>query len=274
MSRSSSSESLKPGTTRVTTSTQKPCATSAPNRPQHAVQGAAEIAIRTIAEPLQVDLVERHPGPQVFEHLGRGVPVRDVGADEAGCLCLLEDRDPPLAGDEGLVVGRGDDASAASLRHPHDVPGLDQLRQGARARIAESLRGEPVLAVAAVVVAAEHAEGEGLGSGQGVEERLLLHRVELEGRHVAEGNAQRPRVVEADPADTFATRRDDAAMAAGHATDAALGKHFDQLSRTREACESLAEIAGRHERHLHFILRPRLPGLTRGEHKGETKAKA
>ena len=117
------------------------------------------------------------------------------------------------------------------LRQPHDVGGARPPRGGVPApRVAQRLGREPVLAVAAVIVAAEHAERERLGAGERVEEGLLLDRVELEGRHVAEGDAQRARVVEADAADALAARRDQAAMAAGDAADAAFGKRFDQLS--------------------------------------------
>src|SRR5439155_570517 len=79
--------------------------------------------------------------------------------------------------------------------------GVDLRRRDARRGIAQRLRGQPVLAVAAVKVAAEHAEGEAVLAGQDVEERFLLDRVRLERRHVAGGDHQRAALVPAHLAD-------------------------------------------------------------------------
>ena len=43
--------------------------------------------------------------------------------------------------------------------------------------IAQRLRGEPILAVGAVEIAAKHTEGQRVGARQHVEEGLFLHRV-------------------------------------------------------------------------------------------------
>src|SRR6266508_3725885 len=77
------------------------------DRPEDALQGPSELPVRAVAEALEVDLVERHPGAYVVEDLRSGVAVRDVGAHEPLGQGLPEDRHRPLAGDERLVVGRG-----------------------------------------------------------------------------------------------------------------------------------------------------------------------
>ena len=52
-------------------------------------------------------------------------------------------------------------------------------RRGAQ-RVAQRLGGEPVLAIAAVQIAAEHPEAHRQRAGQRVEERFLLNRIALQ----------------------------------------------------------------------------------------------
>ena len=125
----------------------------------------------------------------------RAVAVGDEAGDEALLARFLEDRDRPLRGDERLVVGGDDDLRALAQRV------LDERRRRGVAgrrdglRIAQRLRCHPVLAVAAVQVAAEHAEAVGERAGIGVEERLLLDRIALHAADVAPRHAAgvRPR---------------------------------------------------------------------------------
>src|SRR5207244_2882423 len=77
----------------------------------------------------------------------------------------------------------------------------DVGRQHARGVVAQCLRREPVLAVTAMEITAEHAEREGVRAGERVEERLFLSRIALQGRHVAGRHLQRPVLVEAHLAD-------------------------------------------------------------------------
>ena len=80
---------------------------------------------------------------------------------------------------------------------PRSTASSDELG-GARCRagdadrigVAERLGRQPVLAVPAVQIAAQHAEGERVGAGQGVEERFLLDRVALQRAHVAAGDLE------------------------------------------------------------------------------------
>jgi hypothetical protein len=75
-----------------------------------------------------------------------------------------------------------------------------------------------------VEVAAEHAEGEGAGARVGVEERLLLDRVELKARHVAPGHPETAILVVAHLADAALAGRDDASMPARHAAEPSGGE--------------------------------------------------
>src|SRR5262249_57772128 len=88
-------------------------------------------------------------------------------------------------------------------------------------------------AVPAVEVAAEHAERQRARPRKGVEERLLLDGVHVQGAHVAEGDLERPALVEAHPADAVAAGRYQAPVAAGEAADAALGQPRVQLPLAR-----------------------------------------
>ncbi len=97
-------------------------------------------------------------GAQVVERLLGGVTVGDERRQQAGGARADEDVVSPLGGDQRLVVGRGDDAAGVLVRRRHQR--LGGCRGGALARlgVAQRLRGDPVLAIGAVHVAAEHAE--------------------------------------------------------------------------------------------------------------------
>ena len=84
--------------------------------------------------------------------------------------------------------------------------------------------GEPVLAVAAVEIAAQHAEGQRVGAGQHVEEGLFLDRVALQAGHVAPGHAQLAVLVEAHLADAAPPGADQAAVPAGQAAHRPSGR--------------------------------------------------
>ena len=137
-------------------------------------------------------------------------------------------------GDERLVVGGGDDLRSRALRCLHDTfrgDFADVVGGFIRCRVAQCLRGEPVLAVAAVEITAEHAEGEGDGPGQEVVEGFFLDRVGVETGDIAPGDAQLPAVVEAHLADAAPTRTDQAAVGAGGAAQGAIRLGNDQFRR-------------------------------------------
>ena len=81
-----------------------------------------------------------------------------------------------------------------------------------------------------MVIAAEHAEGEGVAAGEDVEEGLLFDRVAGERADVAVGDEERAVVVEAHAADAVAAGLDEAAVPAGEALDVAVVVSLDQGS--------------------------------------------
>ena len=117
------------------------------DRLEHCAQHAAQLPVVLVVEALQIDLVEVDPGTQVVEHLGRGVAVRDVRADEAAPLGLAEDLDGPLARDQGLVVGGGEDPGVLALGQVDDLCGRHLLGRHAHHRVAQRLGGQRVLTV-------------------------------------------------------------------------------------------------------------------------------
>src|SRR3989449_4009918 len=54
-----------------------------PDRVEYMLQHAAQLAITPIVHRLEVDLITIRPRPDVVEHLGRRVAVRDEGGLEA-----------------------------------------------------------------------------------------------------------------------------------------------------------------------------------------------
>lgn len=86
-------------------------------------------------------------------------------------------------------------------------------------RIAQRLGGDPVLAIAAVQIAAEHAEAVGEGAGIGVEERLLLNGIALHASGVSPGDVERTAAIEADFADSGLTFGNGTTMSAGKTAD-------------------------------------------------------
>jgi hypothetical protein len=165
MSRSSFLLSLKPGIDQRDDLEPEAAFDDAFETPKHAMQGPAELSIVRFAEALEVDLVEIADRAQPVEHFGRCVAVADEAGLEPVLLGALEDRRAPFDGDERLVVGADHDGHLALEREAHDVVprhGPEPLRS---VRVAQDLRRIPVLAVVAVQVAAEHAEGQRLRPG-------------------------------------------------------------------------------------------------------------
>ena len=97
-------------------------------------------------------------------------------------------------------------------------------RRRDRGRIAQRLRRDPVLAVRAVQIAAEHAEAVGERAGIRVEERLLLDRIALHAADVAPRHAAAGRRVEAHLADADRAVGQRTAVAARVAAQTAVGQ--------------------------------------------------
>ena len=70
-----------------------------------------------------------------------------------------------------------------------------------------------------MIITAQHPERQGCRPGQGMEKRLLLHRIALHPRHVAERDSQLAVLVEAHAANPVAPGGDQAAVATGDTTN-------------------------------------------------------
>ena len=117
--------------------------------------------------------------------------------------------------------------------------------------IADRLRREPVLAVRAVQVAAEHAEGQRVRSGQRVEEGLLLDRVALQRADVTARGTEHAASAKTDPADALAPFRHRTAMAARVAAQPAVGQDLGQLGGGRCGAEGEGLREGGRARNSH-----------------------
>ena len=113
-------------------------------------------------------------------------------------------------------------------------------RRRDRLRIAQRLRRHPVLAVAAVQVAAEHPEAVSQRARVRVEERLLLDRIALHAADVAPRHPQPPALVEAHLADADGAVGQGTAMAARVTAQAAVGQPVVQRALARRLREQLS----------------------------------
>ena len=212
----------------------EPFALEHDDRVEDVLQGAAESAVVPVTERLQIDLVQPHVRPDVIEDLLGAVAIADVGADEIGLRRLLEHGDRPLRGDERLVVGRGEDRRPGPPGQRNKVRGGRSIGPRYRVRVADRLRGDPVLTVPTVEVAPQHPEGQCSGSGQRMEERLLLDRVDLQRPDVSPRDLEPAPFVETNPADSGAPLRDEAAMTAGVAAHRPFGQPLVNLPLARQ----------------------------------------
>jgi hypothetical protein len=146
--------------------------------------GCLPIPVGAVLKPLRSTRARRRG--QVLQNLLGAVAVRDIGANEARPASLLEHSHRPLAGDERLVVGGGDDAGPALLRRGHDLGGAHLLRRRHRLGVAASAsasfgrkqwKSQPSM------------PKESLAPGARV--KGFFSTVEVQARHVAEGDAQR-----------------------------------------------------------------------------------
>ena len=95
--------------------------------------------------------------------------------------------------------------------------------------VSQSLRGNPVLAIGAVQIAAEHSEAVGECAGVGVKERLLLDGIALGTGGVSPRDKECATSVVADFADSRLAFRDGTAMSAGEAAKAIVLEFFVEM---------------------------------------------
>jgi hypothetical protein len=148
----------------------------------------------------------------------------------------------------GHDVDLGTEHDGVARRLEDRVAAVEQRVERPRPSRSDDL-GPGHEAVPAVVVAAEHAEGKGRRSGQGVEEGLLLDGIDLERAHVPVRDLEGPRLVESDAADPVLARRNQAAMAAREAADTLLRQFLVQVPLARAAGEEIGQrrSPGRHK---------------------------
>ena len=236
----------------MTISTHRPRACSARIVSRIGSQASAQLAVAAIVEALEIDLVDVEPRREVLDHLRRAIAVRDEPRRQAARAGRLEHRHAPLGGDQRLVVGGDDHARAL----PHGVARqrvrLHVTRWRHRRRIAQRLRRDPVLTVAAVQVAAEHAEAVGEAARPGVEERLLLDGIALHAGDVSPRDLQDAVVVVTNLADADRAGRDPAVVTAGMALDPAVGRAVVDLAFTSAHRQQLAQAG--HVINCSFVL--------------------
>ena len=171
---------------------------NAANAFQDGTDASAEFVIVAIVEALEIDFVEIEPGAQVFEDLRSAIAVGNESGEQACGPCLLEDGYGPFAGDKWLVVSADYNSRALHEGVANQSVGRDIERGRDSIGIAQSLRSNPVLTVAAVEVASQHAEAIGESARMGVEERLLFDGIALQSGGVSPGDVERAAAVEAD----------------------------------------------------------------------------
>ena len=91
-----------------------------------------------------------------------------------------------------------------------------------RIGVAQRLGRDPVLAVSAVEVAAQHPEAHCQRAGQGVEERLLLDGIQLKSADVSVRNQQPPAAIEAHAANAVEPIEDHAPVTTREAAEPAV----------------------------------------------------
>ena len=196
---------------------------------QHVGQRPAQLAVVPVVEALQIDLVQIHQRTDERQHFGGGVPVGYEPAHNAALASRREDLHRPIRSDQRLVVGADHHRGMVAEGQFGEFLRLDPLGPGDGIVISQALAGNPVLAVAAVEIAPQHAEGQGVPARKGVEEGLLLDRVHLHARDIAGGHVQLAIADVPDPAHPPLAFGDLAPMAAGQAANRPFVLAADQL---------------------------------------------
>jgi hypothetical protein len=102
---------------------------------------------------------------------------------------------------------------------------LMQRRSGMR--IPKDLRGDPILAKAAMKIAAQHAKAIRRCTRSHMKEGLFLNRVALSSGDISERNLQNSVFVEANPAYAGGIRRNETSMAASEAAQTPVFQGFE-----------------------------------------------
>ena len=178
-----------------------------------------------------------------FENLRRGVAVGNEPGEQSCGFRFFENGDGPFAGDEWLVVGADQNLRALieSVAHQGFRRGFQRRRHGIG--IAQRLRRDPVLTVAAVQIAAQHSEAVGERAGMRVEERLLFDGIALHPCGISPGNVKRAAAVVAHFADAGLALGNGAAVTAGETANAVVVEFLVEswIGLANSAVEDVAE---------------------------------
>jgi hypothetical protein len=134
------------------------------------------------------------------------------------------------------------------------LPGTDSHRRRNSSRIPQSLRGYPVLTVAAMEITSQHAEAESQGSWACVKKRFFLYRVALGSAYITEGHPEDSPPIEADFADTHSAIRNRTAVPTGMTPNSVTIELFVETAFDSVFLENLRQCS-------HIIV-PRFPNLT------------
>ena len=211
------------------------------DRVDDVLKHAAQLAIPLIVHRLEIDLVAIGPWPNVVEHFGRGVAVRNECGFQTGGSRGLEHIDCPFGGDQRFVVRRAHHARALALGQRDERGGGHVAGHHARGIVSQRLRREPVLAIAAMEVAAEHPERQRVAAGQAVEERLLFGGIALQRSDVAGRREECSFLIEPDLADAPPPGLHEAAVAAGKTAYRAAVQFLDQVGFPYARIEGLRQ---------------------------------
>jgi hypothetical protein len=105
--------------------------------------------------------------------------------------------------------------------------------------IAKGLRRHPILAIAAMEIAAKHSETHRQRSGKGMEERLFLYRIELQGSDIAMRYEKFAAAIESNPANAVQAIKNDASVAARKAPQLPTFKLLVKLALPRKALQNI-----------------------------------
>ncbi len=212
------------------------------------LQHAAQTAVLFLLHGFQVDFVAAQIRPQIVEHFRGGVSVGNVNAFQALFNGQLENFHRPFRGDQRFVVGRTDDTGAHFQAVLHDLlrrHALDISCRTIRSGVAQRLRAEPILAEAAVKVAAQHAEGQCVGAGQEMIEGFFLRGIALQRPHIPPGDHQFAVAVETHFADSAFALPDQTAMSTGVAAHCLVRQTLVEFSFTGQRIEFFSQRHGR-----------------------------
>src|SRR3990172_6559836 len=146
----------------------------------------ADLPVELRVHRLQVDVHRVHEGEELGERLRQDVPVGDQNVGHSGLAELPGAVHDELEPDQRLVVGVGDPHRPLSTRRPDKV-GNGHGGQGHRAFHQVVILAEP-----AMEVASDRPDRQDRPARVEVVERLLLHRVELDGGHLAVSEGEKP----------------------------------------------------------------------------------